>query len=56
MLEFTFAVLFRINDNGQVVFNANTIGEPPHMERRADEIMEFAGAVLRCGVIVNVIV
>ena len=50
------AVLFWILDHREVVLNAHPVREPPHRKAGADEVMKLPGAVLGCGVVINVIV
>ena len=50
------AVQFGIGDDGQIIFKANAVREPPYRTARADEVPEFPGAVQRGRVVINVIV
>ena len=50
-----FAVQLRIGDDGQIIFKANAVREPPYRTARADEVTELPGAVQRGRVIINVI-
>ena len=49
------AMELRIDDHGQVIFQTNSIREPPHSAGRADEIPELVGAVQRSGIVVDVV-
>ena len=51
-----FAVQFGVCDDGQIIFKANAVREPPHRTTRADEVPEFPGAVQRGRIVINVIV
>ena len=50
------AVQLGIGDDGQIIFKANAVREPPHRTARADKVPEFPGAVQRGRVIINVVV
>ena len=50
------AVQLGIGDDGQIIFKANAVREPPYRTARADEVTEFSGAVQRGRVVINVIV
>ena len=50
-----FAVQVGVCDDGQIIFKANAVREPPHRTARADEVPELPGAVQRGRVIINVI-
>ena len=41
------AVLRGVGNDGQIIFKANAVREPPHRTARADEVPEFPGAVQR---------
>ena len=56
MEKTALAVQFGILDIGQLVLNAHPVRQPPQGKGRADEIMEFPGAVKGRGVVINVIV
>ena len=43
-------------DDGQIIFKANAVREPPHRTARADKVPELPGAVQRGRVVINVIV
>ena len=45
-----------IGDDGQIIFKANAVREPPYRTARADEVPEFPGAVQRGRIVINVIV
>ena len=45
-----------VDDHGQVIFQTDTIREPPHRPGRADEIPELVRTVQRSGIVVNVVV
>ena len=49
------AVQLGVGDDGQIIFKANAVREPPHRTPRADEVPEFPGAVQRGRVVINVI-
>ena len=55
MEKAALAVLFRILDNRQLMLNAHPVREPPHRKAGADEVMKLPGAVLGCGVVINVV-
>ena len=48
-------VLFRILNDGQLMLDAHPVREPPHRKAGADEVMKLPGAVLGCGVVINVV-
>ena len=50
------AVQLGIGDDGQIIFKANAVREPPHRTARADEVPKLPGAVQRGRVVINVIV
>ena len=50
------AVQLGVGDDGQIIFKANAVREPPHRTARADEVPEFPGAVQRGRIVINVIV
>ena len=54
--EIALAVQLGIGDDGQIIFKANAVREPPHRTARADKVPEFPGAVQRGRVIINVVV
>ena len=54
--ETAFAVQLGIDNHGQVIFQTDTIREPPHSMGRADEIPELMRTVQRSGIVVNVVV
>ena len=56
MKKAALAVLFRILNDGQLMLDAHPVREPPHRKAGADEVMKLPGAVLGCGVVINVIV
>lgn len=56
MEKAALAVQFGILDIGQLVLNARPVRQPSQGKGRADEIMEFLGAVNGRGVIINVVV
>lgn len=56
MEKASLAVQLRIGDDGQIIFKANAVREPPYRTARADEVTEFSGAVQRGRVIINVVV
>ena len=49
------AVELGIGDDGEIVFQTYTVGEPTQGAGRAPEILVFPGAVQRGGVVINVI-
>ena len=55
MEKASLAVQLGIGDDGQIIFKANAVREPPHRTARADEVPELPGAVQRGRVIINVI-
>ena len=50
------AVQLGVGDDGQIIFKANAVREPPHRTARADEVPELPGAVQRGRIVINVIV
>ena len=50
------AVQLGIGDDGQIIFKANAVREPPHRTARADEVPELPGTVQRGRIVINVIV
>ena len=56
MEKSSLAVQFGVGDDGQIIFKANAVREPPHRTARADEVPEFPGAVQRGRIVINVIV
>ena len=50
------AVQLGIGDDGQIIFKANAVREPPHRTARADEVPELPGAAQRSRIVINVIV
>ena len=50
------AVQLGIGNDGQIIFKANAVREPPHCTARADEVPELPGAVQRGRIVINVIV
>ena len=56
MEKSSLAVQFGVGDDGQIIFEANAVREPPHRTARADEVPEFPGTVQRDRVVINVIV
>ena len=56
MEKASLAVQLRIGDDGQIIFKANAVREPPHRTARADEVPELPGAVQRGRIVINVIV
>lgn len=50
------AVQLGIGNDGQIIFKANAVREPPYRTARADEVPELPGAVQRGRVTINVIV
>ena len=50
------AVQLGIGDDGQIIFKANAVREPPHRTARADKVPELLGAVQRGRIVINVIV
>lgn len=55
MEKATLAVQLGIGDDGQIIFKANAVREPPHRPGRADEVPELAGTIQRSGIVVDVI-
>ena len=49
------AVQLGIGNDGQIIFKANAVREPPHRTARADEVPELPGAVQRGRIVINVI-
>ena len=56
MEKSSLAVQFGVGDDGQIIFKANAVREPPHRTARADKVPELPGTVQRGRVIINVIV
>ena len=56
MEKSSLAVQFGVGDDGQIIFKANAIREPPYRTARADEVPELPGAVQRGRIVINVIV
>ena len=56
MEKASLAVQFGIGNDGQIIFKANAVREPPQRTARSDEIPEFPGAVQRGRVVINVVV
>ena len=56
MEKSSLAVQFGVGDDGQIIFKANAVREPPYRTARADEVTEFSGAVQRGRIVINVIV
>ena len=56
MEKASLAVQLGVGDDGQIIFKANAVREPPYRTARADEVPELPGAVQRGRVIINVIV
>ena len=56
MEKTTLAVLARILDNRQFMFDAHAVREPPQGKGRTNEIMKFPGAVKGRRIEINVIV
>ena len=56
MEKASLAVQLGVGDDGQIIFKANAVREPPHRPGRADEVPEFPSAVQRGRVVINVIV
>ena len=56
MEKASLAVQLGLGNDGQIIFKANTVREPPQRTARADEIPEFPGAVQRGRIVINVIV
>ena len=46
------AVQLGIGDDGQIIFKANAVREPPHRTARADEIPELPGTVQRSRIVI----
>ena len=55
MQKAALAVELGIGDDGEIVFQTYTVGEPTQGAGRAPEILVFPGAVQRGGVVINVI-
>ena len=49
------AVQLGIGNDGQIIFKANAVREPPHRTARADKVPELPGAVQRGRVVINVV-
>ena len=56
MEKTALAVLARILDNRQFMFDAHAVREPPQGKGRTNEIMKFPGAVKGRRIEINVIV
>ena len=56
MEKASLAVQLGIGDDGQIIFKANAVREPPHRTTRADEVPELPGTVQRGRIVINVIV
>ena len=56
MEKVPLAVQLGVSDDGQLIFKADAVREPPHRTARADEVPELPGAVQRGRVVINVIV
>ena len=50
-----FAMELGIDDHGQVIFQAYPVRQPPQRKTGADEIVVLPGAVIGCGIVVNVV-
>ena len=55
MEKASLAVQLGVGNDGQIIFKANAVREPPHRTGRADEIPELVGAIQRSGVVVDVV-
>ena len=49
------AVQLGIGNDGQIIFKANAVREPPYRTARADEVTELPGAVQRGRIVINVV-
>ena len=45
------AVQLGIGNDGQIIFKANAVREPPYRTARADEVAELPGAVIGGGIV-----
>ena len=45
-----------IEDHRQIIFQTNTVRQPPERKAGADEIMVLPGAVMGRGIVINVVV
>ena len=46
----------RIADHGQVIFQTYPVREPPQRKTGADEIMVLPGAIVSCGIVIDMVV
>ena len=47
---------FWIEDHGQIIFQTNTVREPPQGKTGADEIMVLPGAIVGRGIVIDMVV
>jgi len=54
--ETALAMELGIEDHGQVIFQTYPVRQPPECKAGADEIMVLPGAIIRRGIVIDVVV